>query len=153
MRRERFQRGLPQRATIITAPVSRSIEFPAPFRTPPPYLPTVGGFFPHPHPTHRLCSEVFCFGFVFVGWSRLADMGHRGAGAVSRGLVGIGVLPRGERGLVGVRCGMRGFVRAGGDVMPCHVMSCHVLLGGRTRTRPYLQDDPPPKKSLDTRVC
>lgn len=62
---------------------------------------------------------------LFVGvFLPFADMGHRGAGAVSRGLFGVGVLPRGERGLVGVRRGVRGFVRTGGEF--CDVMSGRV---------------------------
>lgn len=59
-------------------------------------------------------ASVSFFGFVFVIWScPPSDMGHGGAGAISRGLLGLGILPRGKRGPVGVRRGLRGVVRAG----------------------------------------
>lgn len=62
----------------------------------------------------------------------VAGMGYRGARAVPRWVVGVGVFSRGERGATGVRRGLRRIVRAGGGWRvrdwPRHEMPRHIVI-------------------------
>lgn len=81
------------------------------------------------HVPPRPCRDIlYIVDRRFVDCGACSDMGHGGAGTVSRGLLGVGVLPRSQRGLAGVRRGLRGVLRAGAFVRQCCIQGPDALV-------------------------